>query len=222
MPPPSLSDTALCSVIEAREAALESEQGLQDVFAGDLTREGARIINSASERVRRYLGRDLIAYVERDLVARRDWHAVARAPTDEHTYRYVPDGRPVSALLEPYKSRDVLLEEGEYLFATSRFDEPVEYVAGYRRRGQELPALPDPVAAAVASADVIPTLPADIVRATAQIAVIRARQAIQGLVGQSSVQQDTGEFSASLSLSQADRQAERRELHKINHHRRMH
>ena len=62
----------------------------------------------------------------------------------------------------------------------------------------------------------------DVQQVTAQIAVIRGRQALQGLVGQSSVQQDAGEFSASLSLSQADRQAERRQLQKIHHRRRLH
>lgn len=217
-----LPTTALCTLDQAERAALGSEAGLEDVFAGELAEQGAQLIASASGRVRQYLGRDLVVRTERDLIARRDWQVEARAPVD-HNYRYVPDGRPVLALLAPYDGRDVLVEKDEYLFAPTRYEEPVEYVAGYRRPDQEgLSAFPQAVQGALSGVGEIPTLPRDVQQVTAQIAVIRGRQALQGLVGQSSVQQDAGEFSASLSLSQADRQAERRQLQKIHHRRRLH
>ena len=217
-----LSTTALCTLPQAERAALDSEAGLEEVFTGDLLAQGVQLVASASERVRAYLGRDLIARKERELIARRDWKAEARAPTG-YDYRYVTDGRPVLTLLSPYDGRDVVIEEENYLFAPTRYDEPVEYVAGFRRPDQnDLSEFSQPVQDALTGAEDIPTLPRDVQQVTAQIAVIRARQGLQGLVGQSSVQQDTGEFSASLSLSQADRQAERRELRKIHHRRRMH
>ncbi|WVM02944.1 hypothetical protein, partial [Salinibacter phage 7_8] len=113
--------TALCTRRQAERAALDSEKGLEDVFAGELAGQGVQLIASASDRVRQYLGRDLIVRAERDLIARRDWQVEARVPVD-HNYRYVPDGRPVLALLAPYDGRDVLVEENEYLFAPTRYE----------------------------------------------------------------------------------------------------
>ena len=217
-----LPHSALCTQEEALAAGLDSDQAFEEIFSqgAEHEKEGLRLITSASDRVRSYLDRALIADVHEQLVAYRDWRQKDRAPGD-YSFRLTTRQWPLVALLEPYDEYDVATRDRS-VFATRRREEALSYVAGYRRDLHELDQFPSAVQEAVDSIDDIPLLPDDIRHCTAQIAVIRGRQGVQGLKGTSNVEQTSGEFSASMSIQKADRKAELRELRRINHRRHLH
>lgn len=220
----SLRFDALATQDEVLAAALGSEKSFDKIFASgaEYEEEGLDLIHSASDRVRNYLSRErLMADETEQLLAARDWRAKDRTPGD-YTVRLTLGRWPLVALRPPYDGYDVQARDGKYVFASTRREEAITYVAGYRRRDHNLSDFPQPVQDAVSSIDDIPLLPEPIVEATKQIAIIRGRHAAEGLKGQSSVEQNQGEFSTSISISRRDKKAELDELRQIYDYKRAH
>lgn len=219
-----LNTTALCTPEQVLAAALGSEGSFDKIFAegAEFLGEGLDLIHSASDRVRNFLSRDrLMASKNEQLLAARDWRAKDRTPGD-YTLRLTLERWPLVTLLSSYDGYDVATRDGRYVFASTRREEAITYIAGYRRRDQEVSDFPQAVQDAVASIDDIPLLPEPIVEAAKQVTIIRARHAAEALKGQSNVEQNQGEFSTSISISQRDKKAELDELRKIYDYKRAH
>jgi hypothetical protein len=108
---------------------------------------------------------------------------------------------------------------GRFIYSTLSAS-PVTYIAGYRGRGVTLDDLLT-VGGLDDLAVLPPEVPADIHRAIVELALIYLNRASKGLLGTGSVRQQVGSQSV-VTVEAVDRDAERRILNRLGHHRRVH
>lgn len=216
----ALSSTALCTLQDVADHALQSDTSLRDlVFASgaQYEAEAGRIIEAASDRIRQFLGRDLIAREYTDLLSQEeDWTRSKRAPSgaDLRLDPRIVRSWPVLSVDEA-----VTVVDERTIYAGQGLDS-ITYIAGYRRADQVLADLPQAVQDAIASDADVPTLPAEIVRCAAVLSVIRATHQLQGLEGVSTATFDQGDFATTVTKNRIDTEAEMRALRQIQRHRR--
>lgn len=214
-----VSATALATLGDVHSHLLEAHVSLAgDVFAdgAPFEDEGIAIIEAASDRVREYLSRDVIAreytvYLDEQ----EDWTRAMRSPAGADLELAA---RHIEAWPVLYVEEDVTVVRDRRVYASESQAE-LTYIAGWRRPDQVLSDLSQPVQDALNSDSDVPVMPDAIRRATVVIAAARAVQQIQGLEGASSTRLEQGDFSTDVSRERADQSSERNALRSIQQYR---
>ena len=201
-------------IMESDAGSVLSEKVYKDGASFDS--QGISSLRQASQRVKSYLNRTLLADRYNPLLARSDWKAVKRTPGNGYRYQLnlnlVPDW-PVLKITENIKTHG-----DRKLFAKDNTFNSIEFWAGYRRKDQDLSNYPSEINNNLTESEV-PVLPQIIADVTMRIALHRAFRQLKGLIGISRIKQMFGDFSGESQKDDASDRYATRQLKRINHYR---